>query len=618
MRTPRWSHPGSWPKFLALTAGALLLSAAACDCGGEVGADGGGLPRDAGADPAADAGPRGDGGALVDGGSGQPPATLEQMATELCFSYARGLLNLERHLALEALPARCSNDDEAPDVSATEALPIGSCGVQDPRRDLFLRALSGGRVAISLEAFRACVDKGRAVRAAGATLGDLPARAAGLQALPSDDDCAAAITPLVSEAGAGCVQAWDCVAPLACQADPLDSFSLKCLPPAAEGARCDDAPPFDDVLALRTCASGLACVLGVCTSRLAEDAACSDDGVPCAAGLTCRSSASCGVPSLETEVCADDGDCAAGLFCDGATLTCLALLPPAGDGEPCVATDECGGLCSVCRPLEGGDGGTACQDRAPAGGACATDDHCRAGLFCDAASGACAPYRALDEACGPAAPCRAGLLCTDEPPPPPPPNDAGVVVDPDPPVPGDGGPSGPFCQAPRSVGESCQRFGVWRCGEGSCVDDVCRAGTFGDPCLGDGDCQEGALCVANTCARAPRSGAPCTADGRCDDDLLCRANRCVELPAAGEACTADRRCAAGAFCPSAATTCEALRPPGLPCTADGECATGICLDTLTCGAEGASCLTTGSAFAQIVGLSLMLPLLSRLRRRRRR
>lgn len=605
-------------RSLVLLVCAAVVTAGACDCGGDTldNVDGGGtIGLDAG-NGGRDAGPVTDGGDLVDGG-GTPPPTNEQLAVELCLAYTRGLLNLERHLALEVPPARCSNEDDAPDVSEDEPLPVGTCGVQDPLRDLFFRALTGGRVSIDIAAFRACVSRGRAIRTATPTLGDLSARATQLQALPSDAVCAAAITPLVTEEGATCLQAWDCALPLACQADPLDSFSLKCLSPAAEGERCDDAPPFDDVMALRTCAEDLACVLGVCTSRLAADAACTDDGVPCGQGLTCRSSGTCGAPANETEGCADTGDCAQDLYCDGATLTCVPYAPPAEDGESCDTNADCASLCSVCRPVEGSDGGTACQDRAPLGATCSNNGHCQGGLFCDGVTGTCALYRDLDEACGVGAPCVPGLVCTDQPPPPPPASDGGVIDAEEPPS-DDGGVTGPFCQPRRALGESCQRFGPWRCEEGACVNDVCYAGDFDDPCVNDNDCNEASLCVANVCTRAPRSGAPCTVDGRCDEGLVCTDDRCRELPAAGEPCAPGRRCAEDAFCPDGVDVCEALRPPGQACTKDGECQTNVCLDTLTCGAEGASCLTSASAFAQLVGLSLVLPLLSLRRRRRAR
>lgn len=618
---PSASSPSSCVLSLARAALSVSLAfvvvAGGCDCGSETPkADAGHLPLDAGGDPGdpPDGGQPGDAGGLQDAG-GEPPLTLEQQARELCFAYARGLLNLERHRALSSPPARCSNEDPAPDVDADEALPIGTCGVQDPLRDLFVRALGGGRVEIDRDAFRACVEKGRSARAAAPTLGDIGARAAAIEALALDEDCRAAITPLVSEEGATCLQAWDCVPPLACQADPLDSFSLKCLPPAVEGARCDDAPPFEDVLPLRTCADGLACVLGVCTARLAADAACTDDGVPCVEGLTCRSSGTCGAPSSESEACLDDGDCVEGLACDGSTQACVVVPPPSDDGEPCASSNDCAGLCSVCRPLEDSDGGTACQDRAPAGGACGANDHCRGGLYCDGATNTCAPYRSLDETCGLGAPCAAGLLCTDQPPPLAP--DAGIVEPPE--DAGDGGVVGPTCQEPRALGEGCERVGVWRCDEGlACVDGVCRAGALDDPCLVDNDCQEGALCVDAVCKRAPRVGAPCTSDGRCATGLVCLEDRCRELPPPGDPCTPDRRCGEGAFCPAGESVCAALRAPGQACTNDSECETSICLDTLTCGAEAASCLTTKGAFAQLVGLSLVLPLLSLARRRRRR
>jgi hypothetical protein len=586
---------------------ALSLLAAACDCGGEPLVDAG--PPDAVVDPGLlvglDSGPRPDGGGPDDAVPREEDPEL--LAKELCFAYRRALLSLAQHQALASPPPRCSNADLLPEVSDDD-LPVGACGAQDATLDLFRRALLGGRVRIDAPRFRACLAKGRAARASHPRLGELEERALALLALPAEADCAAAITPLVTEHGASCVQAWDCAGSLRCEADPPDAPGLRCLAPASEGERCA-VVEVGGHLAPRTCASGTACVLGLCTRRLQAGAGCTLFDVPCLEGLACLAGGLCGPPAAAGGSCSVDFQCAAPLAC-GAGGLCAP--PPAllEDGEPCAADVECKRPCSVCRP--GAGEALACQDRAAVGEACVVDEHCGAALCCR--QGACGPFVQSGGACGPEAPCAAGLLCA-------PPAAAGnsgqgddghAVSDDD----GDASEPALVCRPLPGLGEPCQALGPWVCGEGACVNEQCSAGALDDPCGGDSDCSADRLCVEGACARAPRDGAPCTSDGRCAAALYCEGLRCKGPPPAGEACGPGGLCADGAFC-AADQRCEATRAAGLPCASDGQCASGLCTENLTCSARGASCLTSREAFAQLLGLALLLPVLVRLRRRRR-
>lgn len=226
------------------------------------------------------------------------------------------------HLA--ALPARCLPSDALPASPADADLPASACAVGDPVRAMFLKALTGGRVTIDVERFRACLQTGRAVRAQFATIADTQARLDAISALTADADCLAAVTPLLTSEGAECLQAWDCAAPLACEADPTDGDGLSCLSPAALNARCDDEP-LTDSNALRTCADGLACVLGLCTERLADADNCTPSGVPCGDGLACLTTAVCGAPGGADAACTTNPQCESGLVCNGAT--CVAPRP---------------------------------------------------------------------------------------------------------------------------------------------------------------------------------------------------------------------------------------------------------------------------------------------------
>jgi hypothetical protein len=619
---------------------ALVTALVACDCSGGT-PDAGQIDDDGGLGVIVDAGADGgttddDGGAPGDdaGQDAGPALSDAEIAQRLCLAYRRGLDNRDRQLAALAPPARCSNTDPLPDVGDDLALPLGSCGVQDPLREMFATALAGGRVDIDHDLFTACVANGRAMRTGSAARGDSAARAAGITALIDDADCSGAVTPLVTTAGSPCEQAWDCAAPLRCEADPIDGTTLSCLAGAAVGDRCDDVAVGDQV-PLRTCRDGTACVLGFCTDRLNDGDACETtaDAVPCAVGSVCLTTDTCGPPGGETAPCARGDQCADGLVCDGASSQCVTATPLLDDGEVCTADSECALPCSVCRP--DGAGALRCADRASAAGTCAATDHCRVDLHCVADGGVCQPVRALFEPCGPTAPCGEQLVCTNlpRPDPPPPPDagagdagandagsaDAGAV---------DGGPVGFVCRGYSNLGQGCQRNGLYRCAEGACVGGVCVAGDIDDPCIADSDCEDDAFCVVNVCVRKPREDAPCTSDGRCADGLVCTDDRCQQLPAAGEPCTPDERCGDGAFCEvpdpgpdggvvDAGPRCETTRPPGDACTDDAQCDHGRCLASGTCGAEAASCLTTRETFAQLVGLSLLLPLAGRLRRRRR-
>jgi len=600
--------------WLFLTPLLAAIAVAGCECdvsGGDAGLpdgsiidlnDGGAPETDAGPTPPTDAG-------APDGGFVDP----SDVARELCLGYARGQESYARHLAVvSTLPPRCLPSDALPSAPTDGELPVGTCAVGDPVRAMFLEALTGGRVAVDVVRFRACLANGRAARAQHATIADAVGRLDAIEALVDDADCLAAMTPLVDTEGALCLQAWDCAAPMRCEADPADGDTLTCLRPAALNARCDDVPLLGGN-AVRTCSDGLACVLGICTERLAATDSCTADGIPCGEALACLTTAVCGPPGGLDAACTKNAQCEATLTCDTSAGTCAAAadVPPLGGA--CVTTSECITPCVVCRP-DGSDAGPSCQLRADDGEPCTASDHCRADLFCDTAAGSCAGYAVVTEACGASERCGSGLLCTTGLPPSLPdagPPDAGPV------------PDGGFvseCKELPGIGEGCQRFGVWRCGEGACVGSVCLAGLVDEACIANSDCAD-SLCVQGTCTIAPRDGAPCTADGRCDTGLLCTDGRCLPPPSAGDPCAPGNVCDEVSFCetpPDAGPVCEAERPAGDVCTRDEQCRAGRCLDSGTCSAEPASCLTSRDVFAQLVGLALLLPLALRLRRRRRR
>ena len=580
-------------------------------CPDENGAPGdGGLPPihvrlDAGGTVDRDAG-------VLGGDAGEVPPDPEALAEELCLAYRRGLRNLELAEAQQQALAtgRCSGEDLLRDIATRPdlaTLPQGTCTRSDALLRLFQDALEGGRVHIDRAAFRACIERGRALRASYDTVGEREAREAALRGLVDDPACEDAITPLVDEGGT-CVHAWDCIAPLRCEANPLEDDTLRCLRPALEGARCVVTAPEGQESA-RTCAAGTACVLGICTRRIDEGQPCNGSSVPCVEGLVCSPEGTCAPPGGEGAACASDAHCEPDLMC-GAEGTCSVEANGLDDGEPCTADggppQPCAELCSVCRPDN--DGTRRCLDRGAEGAPCLTVNHCRAGLFCATASRTCAPFATLSEACGADHPCGPGLVCTDQPPPTL--GDAGVSAEPT----LDGGPAGPTCHARPGIGEPCQSQAPYRCLEGTCLGGACVEGVVGDPCVGDAMCVDDLLCLDGACTRPPRAGAPCSADGRCETEAFCLEGRCRPYPGPGVACAPNGRCEEGAFCLEG--QCQALRTSGAPCPSDDACLSGLCLDTGLCAARAPSCYSTRAAFLQLLGLSLALPLLGALRRRR--
>lgn len=583
----------------------LLLALAGCPEGATVD-DGGPIV----VPPVMDAGVRQDAGAppLDAGLPDVPPPTADEVAFALCEAYWRGTvqigLSFSQSFALSG--SRCSNDDAITDILTDPELammPPGTCTLGDATRRMFQSAATGGRVQIDLEAFRACVALGREQRANHATLGAILARTEALESQLLAPVCQDALRPLVPTGGL-CEQAWDCIAPSRCEADPIDGNVLRCLLPALEGARCVTEAP-EQQLPARTCSTGNVCLLDICTRRIDLFTACDPLGVPCVEGAVCSPEQVCEAPRAEGEACTDDTHCREGLFCTVDGL-CEAPEPGLLDGDLCGPDlPACGGTCSVCRP--DAQGALRCQDRGGQDAPCLALNDCQAAFFCEAGQDAgpshCTRYGAAGAACDGQTPCGPGLVCTAALPP-------GVDAGP-PPV--DAGPDGPSCRSRPGIGEGCDA--VYRCIEGTCWDGVCLAGDVDEPCNNDNQCLDDLICVRSICQPPPRIGAPCSLDGRCTMGAYCDGDRCKAFPTPGMPCTPDQRCADGAFCDEG--TCEALRVPGAPCVADEMCSSDLCLDTGTCATRGASCDSAEEVFIQIVSLSVLVPLI-RLRRRRRR
>lgn len=220
----------------------------------------------------------------------------------------------------------------------------------------------------------------------------------------------------------------------------------------------------------------------------------------------------------------------------------------------------------------------------------------------------CAPTGGVGDDCDDA-PCAPGLICTDEfvcaepPPPPPPPceDELDCALD--------GDTSGRVCTDGVCGFADCA-FDA-QCGTRICVDGQCAPNV---PCIRDTDCDDGALCVDNSCRPPCQSDDDCgvsvggfglnaCVDGeclqRCFGDAtcfgggLCDNNVCIEPECEDAAdCDGDNVLCDGGRCASF-TPCqndEGCFDPNLRC--DLEVEPARCVERPTCRSD-AACGVTG-------------------------
>lgn len=189
---------------------------------------------------------------------------------------------------------------------------------------------------------------------------------------------------------------------------------------------------------------------------------------------------------------------------------------------------------------------------------------------------ACAPFGQRGDACDDA-PCAPGLICTqdgicDEPPPPPPPpcaDDSECLLD--------GDASGRVCDEGVCRFDDCALDA--QCGTRICVDGTCAPRV---PCVNDGQCEGGDLCVDNACR------PPCRADDDCGLNLggiglnACVEGRCLQRCFGDGTCFGggvcegniciEPECAEAADCGDGDVLCESGRCTSFtPCAADPDC-----------------------------------------------
>jgi hypothetical protein len=497
--------------------------------------------------------------------SQRPRSPWSPAAIELCSLTSRALPGSGARVVY----GRCGgNDPDGILPAAVSAAIAARCeeADNDVSRD-FEAALTEGRVALHLDAIRACAD---------ATVGSI-------NLAPAVCDPALLLTPLVAP-GEPCIQGWDCPAGTHCEAPDLFADALRCLAPAGPGEACSGA--------LRTCEEALRCSDDdVCAPRLGRDVPCSTNDA-CDAGLFCPEGACVPFVALG-EACVDGTACGAGGAAGGPAVDCVAGVCRTliDDGAVCDDVDRCRTDCTTCRP-DDVDGTLRCLPHGEDGAPCGGTVDCRHGFICDAGGHRCIPGNDEGGPCTTIDDCRDETLACGA----------------------DG-----RCIPRGTAGEVCDPAVPSACREGRCVvtdadGPRCSLGTVLDGCGVDGDCVAEAVCVCGTCAPPPTSG-PCSDGRRCGAGFSCDGTRCQPAPGIGDACDA-LACDDGLFCAQDGQ-CAAAGEAGAACIAGSACASGDCTDG-RCTATASGCSTDPGFFRFLLMLALLPPVRRFFGARRRR
>jgi hypothetical protein len=175
------------------------------------------------------------------------------------------------------------------------------------------------------------------------------------------------------------------------------------------------------------------------------------------------------------------------------------------------------------------------------------------------------------------------------------------------------------CAPERAVGQACDVDAP--CVEdAACVADVCEErGDVDDSCAVV-PCKDTLECVDTVCVVEGYEGAACFGDSDCSDGLWCENadvdGLCAPVVALGGACAVDDRCANGAYCNG--STCVTSKAAGEACADPLECLSGNCLEAGVCAAvhDGSSCFFLKESLGTYVVFGLLLG--ARTLRRRRR
>jgi len=256
------------------------------------------------------------------------------------------------------------------------------------------------------------------------------------------------------------------------------------------------------------------------------------------------------------------GSCCSGSSC--VLAICVANPSCQGENGLCTSSSQCCGsrVCEV----------GFCQTPVDLGDACGPASPCKSGLVCDPLAGFVCVDQDTDigNACGPLVQCADGGVCDPL---------AGFVC---------------VAETTPTVGQACGP--LFPCAEGLFCDPlagfVCVDQTAGEgaPCGPLAQCNEGLFCdplAGFRCVPAAGVDEPCGPGVPCGDGLQCSlALRCSSIPAqAGETCDVTAPCGDGLFCqPGIPQRCREYRKPGEGCSAVNPCIAGASCEV--CFTEG--------------------------------
>jgi hypothetical protein len=304
-----------------------------------------------------------------------------------------------------------------------------------------------------------------------------------------------------------------------------------------------------------TCGRGWGCV----TRDLGVFGHCLPLGV---AGSYCRTSP--GLPPCDAGlVCTSEVVHSAYEYPNGIVTVLRSFCrPTVAEGGSCVAAECASGACPPSGPArcfaDGALGGR-CRDAAPrcdAGYGCARDGLCRAisGGLCSAASGALFG-------------CPEGEGCT---------------------------PAGTRCSVLGTSSGACRPTAPRCDGALGCRAGVCSGGVarIGQACSSPTGCEDGAGCIAGTCAAAPVGAlaGPCRADNSCDAGLVCAVNKIcgTTIGSEGRSCGFGSQCLPGLYCVSG--VCRKRVAVDQPCDLSND---SQCIEGAYCGYPSGRCTLAG-------------------------
>ena len=316
----------------------------------------------------------------------------------------------------------------------------------------------------------------------------------------------------VTTFGSPCKTDSDCNAPNYC----IMSY---CRPLSGQGGVC---------AADQDCVAGLVCSYGICSSTSSGYACQSDNDCLrpnyCIVGF-CRPLSDPGGP------CQYNYDCKVGMICSAGACLVTATGSPCNHDNDCTPPNFC--IVAQCRPLSGVGGvcaqsidcisGLVCSSgycASPTAGVvasvpCGSDTNCAAPNYCIV--GYCRPLSYAGGVCAVNQDCQAGLVCSN-----------GSCVQ-------------STYGTPCTADADCAAPNY-------CIVGYCRPlSSAGGKCGKNNDCLAGMVCSNGICVQS-QTGTPCTADADCVYPDYCIVGYCRPLQGAGGICSINSDCQSGLVC----------------------------------------------------------------------